>query len=475
MENAPKYTKRLSNYIILSFLFPVLFLVLSSGLFFYFISKRSMDMELASRLLTIANLVSIQARDWGFTTLAVGDEKSLTYINTVTKLKKLKESSGVKKIYIFDKDNKSFADSQDNVPIGTTYYNHTLHLKELNLVKNGGIASSVLFKGSDGYYYKSGFAPVLDRDNRVIGLIGVEASADFFRSLAKLKNNIMVFMLIGILLTVVVGILISRAIVMPIRKLVDAARDIGAGNLKTDIEIRSSNELGFLASTINEMKDKILERDGNLRMMLAGIAHEVRNPLGGLELFAGLLKDELKNDRTRLKYVEKIQKEIGNLKNLVDEFLDFAKTTETSRVSTDVKELAQELRLNFTNEFKAKDIAFRIEMPGTLDRFDLDRDQMKRALLNIIKNSIEASPKGGISLRFGLAQGNLSITVEDTGEGMPESVIERAFEPFYTTKGRGSGLGLSFAKKIVNSHGGDINIVSKKGEGTSVTITIPKN
>jgi len=109
MKASLKFNKKLSNVIILSFLFPVIILILSSGLFFYFTAKRNMDAELGRRLATIADIVSIQAKDWGFQTLSPGDENSRTYAAIAEKLNRLKTSSGVKKIYILEVNILAFA------------------------------------------------------------------------------------------------------------------------------------------------------------------------------------------------------------------------------------------------------------------------------------------------------------------------------------------------------------------------------
>lgn len=475
MQILPKFNKKIRNVITLSFLFPVVLLVLLSGLFFHYIAKKTMEEEMGRRLITIANMVSLQAKDWGFTTLSPGDETSRTYTSIKSKLKRLRDSSQVKKIYIFDSNNLSLTDSNDNFPIGSTYYNHALHTNELNLTKQGKSVSSILFKGGDGNYYKSGFAPIFNNKNEIIGFIGVEGSAEFFLSLERLKKNLLFFILVGTITTVLIGIIISGKIVSPIKNLVRAANDIGEGNMESEIKIGSKNEIGFLAHTINEMRENIIERDNQLRAMMQGIAHEVRNPLGGIELFTGLLKEDLRGDREKIQYVEKILNEITNLKSVIEEFLDFAKSVKPIPTNVEMKNFLEELKLNFLNELIQKEIDFKFIISKEADSLFFDPDQMKRALLNIIRNALDATPKRGeIKLECATYDNHEIISVTDSGRGIQKDIIPKIFDPFFTTKERGSGLGLSFVKKIVNSHNGDIKIASAEGKGTTVTIILPK-
>jgi signal transduction histidine kinase len=475
MENISRFNRRLRTTIILSFLVPFIILLLAAGTFFYYISKQTMEEELGRRLITVAQVVAVQAKDWGFATLSPGDESSKTYEWITNKLKTIKDSTRVKKIYIFDKDDRLFADSNQDYTIGSLYFSHALHERELTQIKNGlRPVSSVLFKGEDGLFYKSGFAPILNHRNEAIGFIGVEASADFFASLEKFRHNITVLILLGTLLTVLIGLVVASMVVSPLKALVNAAKDIGEGKMETEIKIGSRNEIGFLAHSINEMKEKIVERDSRLKAMMHGIAHEVRNPLGGMELFSGLLKEELKSDSEKLKYVEKIQTEITNLKAVVEEFLDFARSVEPSPTKGLMPTFIEDIKLNFLNELDSKKIDFEARIPDSAQTMFFDPDQMRRALLNIVKNAIDATPEGGkITFECDGSNNHNVISVIDSGSGIGEDILGQVFDPFFTTKERGSGLGLSFARKIVISHKGEIDIESAKGKGTLVRITIP--
>lgn len=475
MDMLPKFNKKLRTSIILSFLVPVILLILACGLFFYFIAKKATEEEMGRRLKTVANIAAMDAQNWGFTTLAPGDENSRTYRLIVKKLNKISNSANLRKVYLFDEENRSIADSEGTVPIGQKYFNHYLHKKELQKAR-GQAVSSILFVGDDGRYYKSGFAPVLTPEGELLGFVGVEGSAKFFSSLYTLKRNILLFMIIGTLLTIVIGVVLSSKIVSPIKSLVKASRDIGEGNMSGEIKISSKDEIGFLAHAINEMKENIVERDNRLRAMMQGIAHEVRNPLGGIELFAGLLKDEIKTDLETLQYVEKIDSEIKTLKNLVDEFLDFARNVKPVVSPVDIRTFLEEIKMNFISELQGRNIDLVESLPGDNGKIYFDQDQIKRVLLNIIRNSIEACSKGGkISIKCTTSYNYTIISVEDTGKGISKKDLGRIFEPFFTTKDTGSGLGLSFAKKIVNSHNGDIKVQSAEGGGTTVEIALPRN
>src|SRR5262249_19629859 len=122
-----------------------------------------------------------------------------------------------------------------------------------------------------------------------------------------------------------VSIFFASRLSRPLRSLVEAAQAIGRGDLARPITARGRDEVGFLAQTMEEMRSSIQARDRQMQMMLSGIAHEVRNPLGGIELYAGLLREDLVGDPKKLARVQRIERELAHLKNVVNDFLDYAR------------------------------------------------------------------------------------------------------------------------------------------------------
>jgi signal transduction histidine kinase len=203
-----------------------------------------------------------------------------------------------------------------------------------------------------------------------------------------------------------------------------------------------------------------------------GIAHEVRNPLGGIELFAGLLAEELEDDEQKLARVARIRREIGNLNRLVGEFLDFAREEQMLLEKTDLavwlEETVELARPNGEN----RGVSFEVDVATEKGWFD--RQKMKAALLNVLRNAVAASPEDGVvTVRAYSAEGGLSIEVVDCGEGFSEQSLDGAFRPFFTTRQQGSGLGLAFAKKIAEAHLGTIEAGNVEGAGARVVFWIP--
>ncbi len=139
--------------------------------------------------------------------------------------------------------------------------------------------------------YMTGYAPVWSGD-RIVAAVGVDIGAAYVDTIRVFKRSVYVFAGVGVLLTVVVGLILARTITRPIQKLVAAAREIGQGRLQHEVDSSASDEIGCLGETMEEMRKKLLARDAQLRQMLAGVAHEFRNPLGSIELYTGLIADD---------------------------------------------------------------------------------------------------------------------------------------------------------------------------------------
>ncbi len=157
------------------------------------------------------------------------------------------------------------------------------------------------------------------------GFAVVEASAQYLDALAAFRRWLVVGGIVSLAMIVVLAAWLSRRMTGPLERLASAAERIGQGDLAGAVVVETRDEIGYLASRLDEMRGALRARDERMQMMLAGIAHEVRNPLGGLELYAGLLREGLADQPERLGEIARIEREIGYLKNVVTDFLDFAR------------------------------------------------------------------------------------------------------------------------------------------------------
>jgi len=259
-----------------------------------------------------------------------------------------------------------------------------------------------------------------------------------------------------------------------VRRLVAAAERIGSGNLREPVHVTSDDELGVLGQTMERMRQQLAERDARTQQMLAGIAHEVRNPLAGMTLFVGLLRDEIPDGDERRNHVERIHRELGYLERVVNDFLEYARRPrpEIRDEPCDVL-LAEVAQLTATD-----DVDVEVQPCGDLI-VHADRGQLRRALLNLAKNAVQAAAasghrgRGSVRLSAESRSGEIALSVWNRGKEIPPEICERLFEPFYTTREKGTGLGLAFVREIAADHCGRVEVASASGE-TTFTLILPR-
>ena len=208
--------------------------------------------------------------------------------------------------------------------------------------------------------------------------------------------------------------------------------------------------------------------------LAASIAHEVRNPLAGMKGALEVLRDELAVKPSNAEIMSELLAQIDRLEQLVRDLLTFARPRALNRQPFDLQELLDRLLRCYKESIDDAGITIhRIYGPGT-GWVTADLQQMEQVFLNLIHNAIQAMDKGGtltVSTQDG--RGEISIGFSDDGKGIPPVDLGRIFQPFFTTKHRGSGLGLPIVKKIVEAHGGSIEISTESGKGTMATVRLP--
>ena len=205
-------------------------------------------------------------------------------------------------------------------------------------------------------------------------------------------------------------------------------------------------------------------------MLLAGIAHEVRNPLGALDLFTGLLSEEL-SGRPEAAHVERLRSELAALDKVVGEFLDFARVRPEQREEVDLLAVAAEVMELCAPLAAAREVSVQAAGSGVAPA---DREQLRRAFLNLARNAVEAAPAHSEVLIWvrGGSHG-ATLEVSDRGPGLSAAARGNLFRPFFTTKERGTGLGLALAKKVAEAHGGSLELAPREGGGTVARLKLP--
>jgi two-component system sensor histidine kinase HydH len=212
---------------------------------------------------------------------------------------------------------------------------------------------------------------------------------------------------------------------------------------------------------------------GNLA---AGVAHEIRNPLSSIKGFATYFRDKLMDQpqdqdtaRTMIQEVERLDRVIGQL-------LEFARPSALKVRPVSVNELIEHSLKLVAGDAGTKNVEIKSDIPGHFPPVAMDPDRMSQVLLNLYLNAIQSMKDGG-TMEVTVARDEdwkqTKVTISDNGPGIDPADQERVFDPYFTTKPTGTGLGLAIVHKIVEAHGGDVQVKSNPGKGTTVTLILP--
>jgi len=221
------------------------------------------------------------------------------------------------------------------------------------------------------------------------------------------------------------------------------------------------------------------ERLNALTLLAAGVAHELGNPLNSLNIHLQLMERQARKlkgkERDELQQsIEICRGEINRLDSIVTQFLRAIRPSRPQLQPENVNVIVEEAVRFFSAEIEARDIVVETELRSDLPLLQLDRDQMKQAFYNVIKNSFEAMRRRGIlRIRTDMDESHVRVSFIDTGGGMSAETLSHVFEPYYTTKESGTGLGLLIVRRIMREHGGELAIESTEGKGLTLTIRLP--
>lgn len=222
------------------------------------------------------------------------------------------------------------------------------------------------------------------------------------------------------------------------------------------------------------------ERFNAIKLLAAGVAHEIGNPLNALNIHLQLLDRELRrlssNDADGLQeLVQVARNEVSRLDLIITQFLRALRPSKPKFAPAQIDEILQEALVLLRQEIQDRGIEVQIECPQPLPRIRVDRNQIKQVFFNIVRNAFQAMPNGGV-LTVSLAAEDryLIISFQDTGVGIRPEDFARIFDPYYSTKADGSGLGLMIVQRIVQEHGGQIKVATTPDKGTNFTILLPR-
>ncbi len=287
-------------------------------------------------------------------------------------------------------------------------------------------------------------------------------------------------------------ILMAALTLRPLRRLRLAAQQIAQGDYASRIPVKGPPEVADLARDLNAMGAAVEERERELvrrerlavvGKMAAAITHEVRNPLSSISLNTELLEDELSElpeDGTReaKNLCRAIGTEVDRLTEITETYLQFARLPKPRKQSEGLDVIVQNLTDFEREQLSLRGVALEVRLAPDLPRVMIDDGQLRQALLNLLRNAADAVEEIGgghvsVTTRRGAAADTVEIAVEDDGPGIAEGLVPKLFEPFFSTKDGGTGLGLALSHQIVKEHEGSIRVESRPGHGATFVISLP--
>lgn len=352
------------------------------------------------------------------------------------------------------------------------------------------------------------FRPILNRplcyschpqERPVIAFLN--ASVSFSGMTGEVSRSLPLFMLPAILALVAAGALISFFFALGIGRRIDrlakTMSQVESGDLGARVQENSPDEVGRLGRSFNAMVAQLAETQRRLKdrhaeeirraehlaslgKMAAGVAHEINNPLAGMQNCVRTLFKKIGDDAQGIQYLNMLQEGLGRIGRTVRQLLDFSREGKPKMTQTDLVPLLRRCLALLEHELKARKISASLSEDARLPALLADSQQLEQIFLNILMNAVEAMPDGGrltVSTELQRQQDGVfaQIGITDTGIGIGPDHLPRVFDPFFTTKevGKGTGLGLSVSYGIVKAHGGSLDVRSEIGKGTAVTVVLP--
>ncbi len=319
-------------------------------------------------------------------------------------------------------------------------------------------------------YLKTGYLRIM-ADDWPVYLAGW-ASVDFIVVVAQLAGSLLWIALAAIVTAALLALVFSGSLTRPVYRLVEYTRAIRMNRFAEPIDLGRKDELGTLNRALIDLQDEVRSNEQANKELLAGIAHEIKNPLGGIEIYTELLGDELPTEGEAREYLGKITAELRKLKQVVMGYLEFARPPASRIEPQKIDTIAADAARILQPELLARNINFSCRGTALLPG---DESKLRQVLVNLLKNSLEAVHSGGnIELVIDEQPAEVTVKIRDDGEGIPADNLEQIFRPHFTTRSSGYGLGLAIVKNIVDEMRGTIVVSSTVGQGTDISMTIPR-
>ena len=328
------------------------------------------------------------------------------------------------------------------------------------------------------------FHPITLNDN----VIAVVWSDNFLPPQLNTNRKVVTSLIFIVPLGLIISLLLLIAIIKNLNKNVQKIKG-GLEAMPSDLSIRIEDmggDIGKVVESINSMADTLQKKEkieedlarseklASLGHLISGVAHEIRNPLGIIRGTVQLMERDFKSDSKLTEYIRIVKEQSDRESKVIQELLDYARPSKQILMKMDVNVLIRSV-LSFTNKYiQEKHVCLKSELGEKIPLVYIDCDKIKQVFVNIIINACEAMESGGtLTIRTRVDNEFIVSTFEDTGSGMDDTQMKNIFNPYYTTKSNGTGLGLSISNGIIELHGGNIEVNSKKGVGSKFIIKLP--
>lgn len=440
--------------------------------FLYSQSEKMLLKELENQTAELSKAIQVGVEE-------VTSRGSTDQMRLQTYLKKL-NSKGVKEISIISNADEIIA-STDPLRVG----------EEVTQKKKERIIKAELGEpvSKEGKVYNV-ILPVV-AGNEHYGYIHLKINAEDFSEILSsnaVKRIVATSLVFG--LGIILAVVLSWMYTKPINNVVDAARSVAAGDLTSELHTDRKDEIGELTHTFNFMVQKLREQRAleeklreaehlsGIAQLAKGIAHEIRNPLNFISLSIDHLRKKYSPQTNEEKeqfesLITSIKHEIQRLNKLVGDFLDYGKPLRLSLQDIDMGSLINEIIALV--RAKAEKDGIRIHYyNGELPALFVDPELIKTCIFNVILNAFQAMPAGGdLTVSTNASNDRAYIIIEDTGIGVSRENLSKLFDPFFSTKSTGLGLGLAMTKRVVEEHGGKVDFQSTEGKGSTINIALP--
>lgn len=365
-------------------------------------------------------------------------------------------------------------------------------------------------------WYFTAYEPILDLNGAVVGSLYVGMLEKPYAAIKKRVNLIFcVVLLIGTLIGIIISGYIGKKLAEPIRLLQNQAKNFSAGMRGIPIRVTSGDEIGDLASEFNHMTETIIQREtenSELNQMLerkvqertaeleeknllliktqeelvraeklaavgelaAGVAHEINNPMAIIRGNAELLQMAIDTKHPSREEVDTIAQQVGRVERIVASLLKFARQESKQVVRVDVRVLLDDILVQVRHQVSLEGILVDKRYDPYLPVIDGDPGHLRQVFTNLVLNAIQSMTAGG-TLTVVASNGEIGceVVITDTGSGIPEAIMDQIFNPFFTTRETGTGLGLAVSYGIIKDHFGTISVESNAGEGTTFKVNLP--